>query len=166
MNKNELILNMKDNSVVFRETSSLKTRDSVSSTVSSTSSQPGKSVLKILPRPAPSKEDDTFNVCSIEAAPYTMLAHQKDTQIFALSIEDIDKQLVQKRDCHAERLSLSFIESVSQHLEDVCQMLPQKYHEFLNVFDCSQANKLPPHRPYDHKIELTGDTAPPQSRAY
>ena len=46
------------------------------------------------------------------------------------------------------------------------QALPQKYHEFLDVFDRSQVNKLPPHRPYDHKIELTGDTTPPQSRAY
>lgn len=34
------------------------------------------------------------------------------------------------------------------------------------MFNRSQANKLPPHRPYDYKIELTSDVNPPQSRAY
>jgi hypothetical protein len=30
--------------------------------------------------------------------------------------------------------------------------LPKEYHEFLDVFSKKEADKLPPHRPYNHKI--------------
>ena len=41
-----------------------------------------------------------------------------------------------------------------------------KHHEFLDVFDRSKADELPPHRSYDHKIELEGEGQPPKSRLY
>ena len=103
-------------------------------------------------------------MCSVRAAPYAVLAHQEEVQIFAMSMKDIDKQLALDRECRAEEISIKH--SGSQHLEEVRQQLPAEYHEYLDVFDRSQASKLPPHRPYDHKIELAGDAAPPQSRAY
>ena len=79
-------------------------------------------------------------------------------------MEDIDKQLALDQECRAEEISIKH--SGSQHLEEVHQQLPAEYHKYLDVFDHSQASKLPPHRSYDHKIELAGDAAPPQSRAY
>ena len=30
--------------------------------------------------------------------------------------------------------------------------VPPEYHEFARLFSEAQASKLPPHRPYDHKI--------------
>lgn len=35
------------------------------------------------------------------------------------------------------------------------QLVPKKYHDFLDVFDKATSEQLPPHRPYDCKIELT-----------
>ncbi len=46
-------------------------------------------------------------------------------------------------------------DETAQNLEDVKAKLPPEYQEFLDVFDRAQADKLPPHRSYDHKIELT-----------
>lgn len=44
--------------------------------------------------------------------------------------------------------------------------LPQQYHEFLDVFDKKDANKLPPHRPWDHPIDLLPGKQPPAARPY
>ncbi|KAI0990787.1 hypothetical protein K3495_g17400, partial [Podosphaera aphanis] len=44
--------------------------------------------------------------------------------------------------------------------------LPHQYHEFLDVFDRKQANNLPPHRPWDHAIDLHPGKQPPVSRPY
>lgn len=39
--------------------------------------------------------------------------------------------------------------------------LPCQYDEFLDVFDRNEANKLPPHRSWDHAIELHPGKIPP-----
>ena len=46
--------------------------------------------------------------------------------------------------------------------------LPPKYYDFLDVFDKAKADILPPHRPYDHKLEFTqeGYQNLPKSRLY
>ncbi len=43
-------------------------------------------------------------------------------------------------------------------MKDIKAKLSSKYHEFLNVFDQAQLNKLLFHRFYDHKIELISDS--------
>ena len=44
--------------------------------------------------------------------------------------------------------------------------LPPEYHEFADVFSETKACSLPPHRPYDHKIELEDGKAPPFGPIY
>jgi len=46
---------------------------------------------------------------------------------------------------------------MTQNLKDIKAKLSLKYHEFLNVFDQAQLNKLFSHRFYDHKIKLISD---------
>ncbi len=43
-------------------------------------------------------------------------------------------------------------------MKDIKAKLSSKYHEFLDVFDRAQSNKLLSHRFYDHKIELINDS--------
>ena len=171
MNQNQLLLDMRDDSIVFREDflHSQTVKPGVGCLPSTKHLTPPPPPLlpttpRILPRPTPTADDNPFYVCSVGAAPYAMLARQEEVQIFAMSMEDIDRQLALDRECHAEEISIKH--SASRHLEEVRQQLPAEYHEYLDVFDHSQASQLPPHRPYDHKIELTNDAAPPQSRAY
>ncbi len=46
---------------------------------------------------------------------------------------------------------------MTQNLKDIKAKLSSKYHEFLEVFDWAQLNKLSSHRFYDHKIELISE---------
>ncbi len=47
---------------------------------------------------------------------------------------------------------------MTQNLKDIKVKLSSEYHEFLNVFDQAQLNKLSSHHFYDHKIELISDS--------
>jgi len=44
--------------------------------------------------------------------------------------------------------------------------VPLDYHEFADVFDKGKASQLPPHRPYDLKIDLEEGSAPPLGTIY
>jgi hypothetical protein len=41
--------------------------------------------------------------------------------------------------------------------ERVARVLPEIYKDYQDVFSKAASDVLPPHRSYDHKIELTGD---------
>ena len=43
---------------------------------------------------------------------------------------------------------------------DPREKLPKEYHEFLDVFSKKEADKLPPYRPYNHKIQLKEGAEP------
>ena len=45
-------------------------------------------------------------------------------------------------------------------------VLPSHYHDFIDVFDRKQADKLPPHRPWDHSIDLQPGKQPPAAKPY
>ena len=44
--------------------------------------------------------------------------------------------------------------------------VPAEYHEFADVFSAADAKALPPHRPYDHTIDLEEGAAPPYGPIY
>ena len=53
--------------------------------------------------------------------------------------------------------------------EQVKDRLSEEYHDFADVFDRSKADELPPHRSYNHKVELVDEDAKtqlPRSRIY
>ena len=79
---------------------------------------------------------------------------------------DIDNQLTLNRECRMKEISLSTVETVSQNIEELRQRVSLEYHDYLNVFDRSQTNKLSSHRFCDHKIKLTSDFISSQSRVY
>jgi len=45
-------------------------------------------------------------------------------------------------------------------------LIPPEYHSFIPLFCESIANKLPPHRPYDHRIPLKEGFEPPLGALY
>ena len=49
---------------------------------------------------------------------------------------------------------------------DPATKLPKHLHEYLHVFDAQEAEKLPPHRHCDHKIEVKPGTTPPSGPLY
>jgi hypothetical protein len=50
--------------------------------------------------------------------------------------------------------------------QDPLDQLPKEYHDYQSVFSDEAAKTLPPHRSYDHKIELEEGTNPPYGKLY
>lgn len=74
----------------------------------------------------------------IGAAAYQMLAKTKGVELFAISMKDLEDQK----------------EKENEPSTDPKTVLPEEYHDLIDVFSKVAANKLPPHRPYDHEIIL------------
>ncbi|KAI0996911.1 hypothetical protein K3495_g11272 [Podosphaera aphanis] len=68
--------------------------------------------------------------------------------VMTISIEDIEEAL-------KEKLRI-----------DPAEKLPEIYHEYLAVFSKDEADKLPPHRPCDHRIILKPGLEPPWGPLY
>lgn len=135
----------------------------------STASSNANFAPKVLPRAKPEEKDNEFQMCSIGAASYTLSAkhsRRKNTHLFACTMEEIDNELALYDKMKIDALTLSSVDAATANTNDVKSRLPEEYHDYLDVFDRGAANKLPPNRSSDHKIELIGDAVPPQSRAY
>ncbi|MBW0548900.1 hypothetical protein O181_088615 [Austropuccinia psidii MF-1] len=51
-------------------------------------------------------------------------------------------------------------EEEPEEVETVMKVFPSVYHQYLDVFSKVKAEKIPPHRPCDHHIELEGSLPP------
>ncbi len=167
MNKNEILFNMQNNIIVF--SNQLNTSISIfsisfnskhsswlQSTSSSSITQTKISMmLKWLIR------KESFSIWSINAASFKMLLnHSKKNKIkvFALFMMNINRKIAYNTQNDLNALNVSSINEMTQNLKDIKAKLSSKYHEFLDVFDRAQLNKLLFHRFYDHKIELISDS--------
>jgi hypothetical protein len=74
----------------------------------------------------------------------------------------------QAADMYLSGVSLADVELALRDKEyiDPRTKLPEHYHMFLPLFDQKEANKLPPHRECDHKIELQPGTVAPSGPLY
>ena len=70
----------------------------------------------------------------IAAAPFLHVFKQEGVELFSVSLKDVEKALKFKQ------------------RSDPITKLTLKLHKFLELFSEKEANKLPPHRPYDLKI--------------
>jgi hypothetical protein len=179
MNKNGILLDMRKDVIVFPD--QLNTSISVFP-VPPNSKQPSwprstspPSTIQtrapmMLKRPVPSTtQEESFSIRSIGVAPFkTLLDRSKKdkTEVFALFMANINREIAFNTQCDLNALNIFSSDETTQDLEDIKTKLPSEYHEFLDVFDRAQSDKLPPNRPYDHKIELTSDSTPPRCRAY
>ena len=49
---------------------------------------------------------------------------------------------------------------------DITELVPPEYHDFLDLFSKKKGEALPPHRPYDHRINLKEGFTPPHRALY
>jgi len=114
-------------------------------------------------------QKESFLIQSINVASFkTLLNHSKKNKIkvFALFMMNINKEIAYNTQCNLNALNVSSINEMTQNLKDIKAKLSLKYHEFLDVFDQAQLNKLLSHCFYDHKIELISDSTSSCCRAY
>jgi hypothetical protein len=55
---------------------------------------------------------------------------------------------------HQERLP-------EDEMEIFKKVVPEEYHDFFDIFSRAKAKTLPPHRSYDHTINIENDGVPP-----
>lgn len=91
-----------------------------------------------------------FTVHAVSAAAFAMISKDKKSRVFAASMKDIDKALAK----------------MDQKPTDPRTKLPSEYYRHLSVFMKQEADKLPPHRCYDHRIHLTEGASPPFGPLY
>ena len=103
----------------------------------------------------------SFLIQSINIASFkTLLNRSKKNKIkvFALFMMNINRKIAYNTQCNLNALNVFSINEMTQNLKDIKAKLSSKYHEFLDVFDWVQSNKLLSHRFYDHKIKLISDS--------
>jgi len=112
---------------------------------------------------------ELFLIQSINAASFKTLLNcskKNQTEVFALLMIDINREIAYNTQCDLNALNVSLIDEMTQNLKVIKAKLSLKYHEFLNVFDRAQSNKLLSHRFYNHKIKFTSDLTLSHCRAY
>ncbi len=81
-------------------------------------------------------------------------------------MKNIDRKIAYNTQCDLNALNVSFIKKTTQNLKAIKVKLSSEYHDFLDVFDRTQLNKLSSNHFYDHKIELTSDSTSSHCWAY
>jgi hypothetical protein len=104
------------------------------------------------------------SIALIGAAAFRSLTQKKDVKTFSITPCQIVQMLESLNRQATDNSTFCAIDPVT--IEETRAKLPPEDHEFLDVFDRSKADELPPHRSYDHKIELGGEGQPPMSRLY
>jgi len=167
MNKNEILLNMQNDVIVFLNqlntsisifSISFNSKHSSWSQSTSSSSITQTKISMMLKRLI---QEESFSIWSINAASFkTLLNHSKKNKIevFALFMTNINRKIAYNTQCNLNALNVSSINETTQNLKDIKAKLSSKYHEFLDDFDRAQSNKLFSHHFYDHKIELISDS--------
>jgi hypothetical protein len=87
-----------------------------------------------------------IDIAMIGAASFHRNLKDKSNTLFTATIYEIDRII-------DEKLQAEYDESDDR----VEQELPAAYTEFTDVFSKKASDQLPPHRPYDHKIQLEAD---------
>jgi hypothetical protein len=72
-----------------------------------------------------------------------------------MSFSDIDPQSIE----------VSSAAALTSSTESELHLIPKEYRDLTELFSQREADKLPPHRPYDHRIPLEPGTTPRQQNS-
>ena len=83
-----------------------------------------------------------FNIAPISLRAYAAYVRRK-YRLFTIALEDIEAALTKAKE------------------KDPAEVLPEEFKDFADLFSPKEAERLPPHRPYDHNIRLQEGKTPP-----
>jgi len=148
MNKNEILLNMQIDVIVFSNqldtfisifsiSLNLKHLSWLRSTSFTFISQSKISrMLKWFVSTTIQKE--SFSIWSINIASFKTLLNcskNNQTEVFALFIKNINRKIAYNTQCNLNALNVSFVKKTTQNLKAIKVKLSSEYHNFLDVFD-------------------------------
>ncbi len=178
MNKNEILLNMKHDTIVFSDQLNisisvfsilLNTKHSSWSRSTSISSAAYSKTFKMFKHSVLIIQKESFSIQNIDVIFFQALVKRKkknQTEVFAMFIKDIDREIIYNTQCKLNVINIFFIDEMTQNLENIKVKLLLKYQNFLDIFDWAQTDKLSSHHSCDHKIELTSDAMSSHCWAY
>ncbi len=171
MNKNEILLNMQNNVIVFLNqlntsisvfSISLNSKHSSWSRSTSLFSITQTKISMMLKRLVSiTAQKESFSIQSINVASFKTLLNcskKNKIEVFTLFMMNINRKIAYNTQCNLNVLNVFSIDEITHNLRDIKAKLSSKYHEFLDVFDRAQLNKLLSHCFYNHKIELISDS--------
>jgi hypothetical protein len=94
------------------------------------------------------------SILLVNAAAFNLAAKMQGAQVFSL--------MLQQPEVQAKGATPAPNSETPVDLSNI----PEDYHDFADVFSEVKANTLPPHRPYDLKINLEDGTSPPPGPIY
>ena len=102
------------------------------------------------PKVKPVDETKPLDLAFIDAAPFQYLVKQKDIEIFAVSMRDIENELntILMKDIKYQ------LNKTAKASTDPKTMVPKEYHKFLDVFSKEALDTFSPHSKYDYQIRL------------
>ena len=119
------------------------------------------------------------DIAEISAYAFMKMSERKGNQVIAMTAEDFEHlELDDTRDgprltADVAAISPEDYEKFFHKMrkkpitsEELKQKVPTVYHSWIDVWNPTDANKLPPHRSIDHEIKLQDGSAPPAKRAY
>ena len=98
-----------------------------------------------------------MNITLVGAAAFCRAARDNQEGLCAITIHAIEATL---------SIKSATIAQASAPQKPLKELVPEVYHDFLDLFEKKEADKLPPHRPIDHTIPLKPNTEPPFGRLY
>ncbi len=169
MNKNEILLNMRHDTIIFPDQLNISisiflissnTKHSSWLWSTSISSAAHSKISKMLKHSVSFIQKESFSIQNINVASFQALVKRKkknQIKIFTMFIEDIDRKIIYNTQCKLDVINVFSVNETTQNLKDIKVKLSLKYQNFLDIFDRAQADKLSSHHSYDHKIEFTSD---------
>ena len=106
-----------------------------------------------------------IKICMIGAAPFSTLMKDRKNEIFTASLYEIEKAIQALKNPSNLSLAAASLDDVAKSLKpkrfiDPATVVPKDFHDLLDVFSKQEADKLPPHRSYDHMIVLMEGAVP------
>lgn len=92
----------------------------------------------LLPSLKVKKLTKLLKLAMISTALFQYLTKQKNVEIFALFIQNLEYQL----------------NKIKKLVTNLAMKMPQCYHDFLDIFSKENSDKVAPHSKYDYKIKL------------
>jgi len=178
MNKNEILLNMRHDTIAFSDQLNISisvflissnTKHSSWSRSTSISSAAHSKIFKMLKHSVFFIQKESFSIQNIDVVSFQALVKRKkknQTEIFAMFVKNIDRKIIYNTQCKLDVINVFSVNETTQNLKDIKVKLSLKYQNFLDVFDQAQADKLLSHCLYNHKIKLTSNATSFCCRAY
>ena len=111
---------------------------------------PARAETPLLANSTTTEPPDSISIALVDAQTFLRASELDGSQVFQLSISS----------------SVSARSSALSNIKIDLTGVPEKYHDFADVFSKSKGDALPPHRDVDLKIDLLEGTEPPIPRVY